>query len=435
MGFDLGSVAAVKGLSSIRRVLVAGNHTCGNRGDAAILRGLLHQLKIDLPDAVIDVSSRFPDSSEYLLGRQVSRDVMADWPSKSTIRLRGWARHRYINKLMPMMMAMSIGKPKARALLPKEVQRRVGELKKYDLVIQAGGSFFVDLYGYRQFETPFAAVLADVPLLLLGHSMGPYGRRGYRRLARALIENSVEVSLREPVSLDMLKEAGLPQKTVAAGSDTAWLVPASRPKQSRVPALTGGRGAIAVTLRNLAPFDVRLGIAQREYEAGYAAFADAMIKKGFAVIALSTCTGIDGYQRDDRMPALRVRKLLKHPEHMHVIMDELNDVEIGELLSECELLVGTRLHSAIISMNFGTPAIALNYEHKSAGVLQQLGLSHLASPVRGIIDGSVIAKAEGVLGWSSEQKTMMLSAVARERRVSADMIKAALAKVSEALGK
>ncbi|STE96177.1 Colanic acid biosynthesis protein [Escherichia coli] len=50
------------------------------------------------------------------------------------------------------------------------------------------------------------------------------------------------------------------------------------------------------------------------------------------------------------------------------MMDELNDLEMGKILGACELTVGTRLHSAIISMNFATPAIAINYEHKSAGL-------------------------------------------------------------------
>jgi polysaccharide pyruvyl transferase WcaK-like protein len=63
-------------------------------------------------------------------------------------------------------------------------------------------------------------------------------------------------------------------------------------------------------------------------------------------------------------------------------MDELNDLEMGKLLAACDLTVGTRLHSAIISMNFGTPAIAINYEHKSAGIMQQLGMPEMAVDIR-----------------------------------------------------
>lgn len=50
-------------------------------------------------------------------------------------------------------------------------------------------------------------------------------------------------------------------------------------------------------------------------------------------------------------------------------MDELNEVEIDEILASCELTIGTCLHLAIISMNFGTPAIAIDYEHKLAGIM------------------------------------------------------------------
>ena len=54
-----------------------------------------------------------------------------------------------------------------------------------------------------------------------------------------------------------------------------------------------------------------------------------------------------------------------------------------------ELTVGTRLHSAIISMNFGYAGdIAINYEHKSAGIMQQLGMPEMAVDIRHLLDGS-----------------------------------------------
>ncbi|VTP71052.1 colanic acid biosynthesis glycosyltransferase WcaL [Leclercia adecarboxylata] len=40
-------------------------------------------------------------------------------------------------------------------------------------------------------------------------------------------------------------------------------------------------------------------------------------------------------------------------------------------------------------MNFGTPAIAINYEHKSAGIMQQLGMPEMAVDIRHLLDGSL----------------------------------------------
>lgn len=84
-----------------------------------------------------------------------------------------------------------------------------------------------------------------------------------------------------------------------------------------------------------------------------------ILEEGYQVIALSTCTGIDSYNKDDRMVALNLRQHVSDPDRYHVVMDELNDLEMGKILGACELTVGTRLHSAIISMNFATLRLPL----------------------------------------------------------------------------
>ena len=55
------------------------------------------------------------------------------------------------------------------------------------------------------------------------------------------------------------------------------------------------------------------------------------------------------------------------------------------------------LHSAIISINFGTPAIAINYEHKSLGVMRGLKMDVLSADVSDVIDGTLINKIEDLI--------------------------------------
>ncbi|VFS57088.1 colanic acid biosynthesis protein [Raoultella planticola] len=73
-------------------------------------------------------------------------------------------------------------------------------------------------------------------------------------------------------------------------------------------------------------------------------------------------------------------------------MDEINDVQLGFLLSKCVFTIGTRLHSAIISMNFGTPAIAINYEHKSKGIMNSLEFDSLAISVKDLFTDEITNK-------------------------------------------
>ena len=58
------------------KLLILGNHTCGNRGDSAILRGLLDAINILNPHAEVDVISRYPVSSSWLLNRPVMGDPL-----------------------------------------------------------------------------------------------------------------------------------------------------------------------------------------------------------------------------------------------------------------------------------------------------------------------------------------------------------------------
>ena len=86
------------------------------------------------------------------------------------------------------------------------------------------------------------------------------------------------------------------------------------------------------------------------------------------------CTGLGGYHLDDRLVAFRVRRLLRHGDRMAVAMQELSDLELCAVLSRCRALLGTRMHSTILSMQVGTPAVVLPYEHKSIGLFRRWGL-------------------------------------------------------------
>ena len=58
------------------KLLILGNHTCGNRGDSAIMRGLLDAISRQQPDVEMDVMSRFPISSSWLQGREIIADPL-----------------------------------------------------------------------------------------------------------------------------------------------------------------------------------------------------------------------------------------------------------------------------------------------------------------------------------------------------------------------
>lgn len=403
------------------KLLLVGNHTCGNRGDGAILRGLLSSLRNQDPSLEIETITRYPVSSSFLLGEPLQTDMLYNYHNDSSSRLESvWKR--FSRKIIPHVLHLTVlGWWKWH--LPKHIQIQIDKLKEYDAVIQVGGSFFVDLYGEAQFEHILCALLAKKPIYLLGHSVGPFQRKGFNVIAKTVFAKASQLSLRESVSLSLMKKADMPIDKVHKGADTAWLVdPAHTPIPAHLLQYVTVKPTVAITLRELAPFDKRLGVTQDQYEQAFAEITDNLIKAGYQVLACSTCTGIDSYHKDDRMVALRVGNKIKAEQGYYVVMEELNDVELGTLLAHCKLTVGTRLHSAIISMNFNTPAIALNYEHKSEGIMKQLGLHDYSKPVASLFDGSLQQQVLMLLSDYGNSQKKVHACVKKEKILASAMV-------------
>lgn len=400
------------------KILLVGNHTCGNRGDGAILRGLIDSLNLARTDLDIDVISRYPTSSGYLLQQEIMPDELFLETKKGKNSLTDKVKRRLMPKIM---MAHISGKGIYKSFaVPEYLQKFTNKLKQYDAIIQVGGSFFVDLYGPLQFEHALCALLAKKPIYMVGHSVGPFQKERFNEIANFVFARVNSLVLRESVSLEMMKQGSITTQKVVKGADTAFLVRAravEEPSHNLLhwQNLIASTKTIAITVRELAPFDKRLGVTQQEYEMAFGKVINAMIDRGYQVVALSTCTGIDSYNKDDRMVAMTLRDHVIQKEKYHVIMDEFNDLELGILLGQSHLTIGTRLHSAIISMNFGTPAVAINYEHKSLGVMNQLGLPEMATDVKSLMDGSIITKVNGILDNYDAVKQQVDSAVAQER--------------------
>ncbi len=126
------------------KLLILGNHTCGNRGDSAILRGLLDAINILNPHAEVDVMSRYPVSSSWLLNRPVMGDPL--FPANETTQQRGGRcrarkilRRRYQHQVL-LSRVTDTGKLRNIAIA-QGFTDFVRLLSDYDAIIQVGGSF------------------------------------------------------------------------------------------------------------------------------------------------------------------------------------------------------------------------------------------------------------------------------------------------------
>lgn len=399
------------------KVFITGNATCANRGDGAILRGLITKMESIYPNFELIVNSRFPKGSSYLLGRELKNDVLYEISRKRNNGLKLFF-HKIFSRIRFDFLFLYVKYPLFRLIfpLPKVYHEPLKFLKEIDCMVHVGGSFFIDLYGAVQYEWLLLSRLANKPSYLIGHSLGPFEFGKATKMASYLFPKVEKVYLREPKSLDHVKSLNIDLKNIYLGTDTAWGIPEFEKSAIADAEMAGiAKPIIAITVRNLTPFDTRLGISQAEYESRYIQLIDSLIEKGYHILCISMCTGLDGYVKDDRMIGYRIKKSISVPSEMTVLMHEYNDLHLGYILSKCKLLIGTRLHSVIISLRYGTPAIAVYYEHKSEGILSQLNLLEWSYHIKDTGGKSMVETIEKILANEASNREKVRRAIEKEQ--------------------
>lgn len=127
---------------------------------------------------------------------------------------------------------------------------------------------------------------------MIGHSVGPFQDEQFNQLANYVFGHCDALILRESVSLDLMKRSNITTAKVEHGVDTAWLVDhhtedftASYAVQHWLD-VAAQQKTVAITLRELAPFDKRLGTTQQAYEKAFAGVVNRILDEGYQVIAL-----------------------------------------------------------------------------------------------------------------------------------------------------
>lgn len=269
-----------------------------------------------------------------------------------------------------------------------------------DLVVVNGGA---SIYSHR--HSPLAwvnlfRVLLPVlfaershrPVLFLGHSLGPFPDAPSRRLVSLVLRRADRVVVREPASGELATALGVDPTRLSVTPDIAFaLDPRPGPGVDALLArheLETGRFWV-VTVRQIYQTTQRAERTQRFLDE-MARFVDETLASGDTdKIVLFAHTIGPVANEDDRPIAHRLKALLPD-DRVVVVDDDLDAGEIAAFYGHAALLVGTRLHSVILALVAGTPAVAIAYfGPKAQGTMRLVGRESLCVDIDGVTSRSL----------------------------------------------
>jgi colanic acid/amylovoran biosynthesis protein len=415
------------------KAIILNAHSTLNSGDAAIMLAQLQFLKEKFSPLELAMTSRTPElDAEFYrpLGIKVFPPL---FPAPSVFRGAGQKAIQTARHLFAAGNKRSL----------------INEIRTSDLVISCGGGYLWSnrralpgpMYWQNMLHI-WTAKRLKKPVVFFPQSFGPLrSRTAARLLKRALEEdNVIRIFAREKVSLIFLQGLCSREKTLdklGLCPDMAFYLYDER--RLAAPQKDSGwpRPALALTLRRWS-FPEAKGRDERrrkhrEYLEALAELCRRTTDKGKgSVILFSQARGPGDFEDDRGLTAAFRERLRKDIPEGHLYYPKLplsvHPFRIMELLQKTDGIVATRLHSAILGMLSGIPALTIAYQPKTRAVMEWLGLSDYSLDIGGLADGKMLTKLGEISGRDREVREKIRDGLATMKPMIETRLETALAR-------
>jgi colanic acid/amylovoran biosynthesis protein len=115
----------------------------------------------------------------------------------------------------------------------------------------------------------------------------------------------------------------------------------------------------------------------------------------------------DNFGDDDRLIAHNVWQYVKNQKYFTVVEADLHPFEVIGLCGKMDIFLGTRMHSNIFALINHVPVVAIEYEHKTKGIMRGLGLETLAIDIRDVTFETLRQKVDLLLEDRAHYKKLV----------------------------
>lgn len=334
----------------MRPLLIAGYYGFGNLGDEAILEVLLAGLSRRIPDARPVVLSGDPAATRRAHGVEaIDRQdlpAVAELVGEAGLFVLGGGG--LFQDYWPVPLAAAL-------------ERGIGGLPFY-------------------FRFPVLATATGCPLAVLAVGVGPLASDEGRRMACATFELASAASVRDRLSLELLRSLAPVGREPELTADPATLL---EPAPAETLAgllqemdLASEEPIFGVSVRHWA-----FGTDPERWEREVALAIDAHLgSRSDSVLFVPFQSGGIRPGEDDLAVCERIAARLAAPSRARVIRRHLTPRLALALLANCRQVLAMRYHAALFALVSGVPTVALAYDPKLSGLFREAQLEDLALP-------------------------------------------------------
>ena len=376
-----------------KNILITHVYSSDNKGDAALTSVLISDLRRKFPGAKLTIlkldklrkNARF----EGVLERPSFMYFVANAYKTPLSKIA------YVLFMMPAtLLAAGIVRLTGRHMyLPPHLRETLLCYQQSDLIVPVGGGYIRSRTGLvNRWNIPLLlhplllGYILGKPTVLYAQSMGPFHGALEKKITQFVLRRMTLILLREDTSVALLKSIGV-SANVSRAIDSGFLLRSSGSVDVRsLYDIPQNKLLIGVTVRSWLH-----GEAQVNYEKAVAGALDELVN-GYNAHALFIPQVTATKGDDDRLASRRVRGFMQHKEQATVVEDAPDHHRIKAMYDNLDILLGTRFHSVIFSLTSHVPVVAIEYEHKTSGIMRDLKLEGWVIKIEEVTAQNLTAK-------------------------------------------
>ncbi len=370
------------------KILVTNVYSYKNKGDAAIVVALVSEIRRawQNPDILIQTTDITHDDGQY--GAPIASSlpwIMLSSRRSDVLLVRLTSLIGQLLGLIVYLGARRHFHLRLDGILTKSLSAFVRQIDQTDLIIACGGGYL-----RTASSSPSNAILLLVtclnflagyylrkPTYLYSQSIGPVHGWLQRLILHFSLNRVSLIEPREGITERFLHQLQLNPPIQRTADPVFLLRGQSRPAPVK---LQPAKIQVGITVRSWFGGDQRLD----RYIQAFAATIDYLAEYQNAHIYYLPQVIAANFGDDDRLIAERVQRQLHHPQAFTLLTQDLHPLELVELCSRFDFFIGTRMHSNIFALINEVPVIAIEYEHKTRGIMEALGLGEMVVSINDV---------------------------------------------------
>jgi colanic acid/amylovoran biosynthesis protein len=387
------------------KIIISHVYSADNKGDAALLGVLITEIKNQFPGSKVTILTMDALSKDEEFDGVKMRHSFMYYVNKWSVHKLLWLAYGTFMMFYTLFAAWLLNR-KINLPSPKDWQEVISLYAKADLVIAVGGGYMRtkpgigSIYDFTLLLHPLVlSKILGTPSVLYTQSVGPLHRNIERTMLAHVFRKDVEtVIVREDKSMKLLEKLGV--HNIIRSVDAGFLLKTDKRDKRGVDLnLPVKKVIIGVTARHWLKAS-----EQREYERAMAETLDYLIKKHDAFIVFIPQVTSEFHGDDDRIACQDIFERMSEKQSAIVLTESYNYRQIKTIYDRLDLLLGTRFHSVIFSLTSYVPALAVEYEHKTSGIMRDLGLEEWVVKMEDATPEILCKKMDKLIVESAEYK-------------------------------